>query len=108
MPVGGTATARALEAAREVFARDPKSKDHMRIMVLVTDGEDLEGDPAAVAQNCASEGTRIDVVQIGGRGAEGDPANPPPGRGVGVRPDEDAKPPAAAPPAGRGPPLAPE
>ena len=47
MPVGGTATARALEAARELFARDPKSKDHVRVIVLVTDGEDLEGDPVA-------------------------------------------------------------
>ena len=45
MPVGGTATARALERAREVFARDPKAKDHVRVIVLVTDGEDLEGDP---------------------------------------------------------------
>ncbi len=44
MPVGGTATAKALERGREVFARDPKSKDHVRVMVLVTDGEDLEGD----------------------------------------------------------------
>ncbi len=49
MPVGGTATARALERAREVFARDPKSKDHVRVIVLVTDGEDLEGDPVSVA-----------------------------------------------------------
>ena len=41
--------------ARELFARDPKSKDHVRVIVLVTDGEDLEGDPVSVAQNCASE-----------------------------------------------------
>src|SRR5260370_17917933 len=34
MPVGGTATARALDAAREVFARDPKSNDHGRIIML--------------------------------------------------------------------------
>ena len=70
MPVGGTATARALERARELFARDPKSKDHVRVIVLVTDGEDLEGDPVQVAETCAEEGTRIDVVQIGGRAPE--------------------------------------
>src|SRR5258708_40314591 len=92
MPVGGTATARALEAAREVFARDPKSKDRMRIMVLVTDGEDVEGDPAAVAQNCASEGTRIDVVQIGGRAPEVSREISGEGRVVGVRRDDDGKP----------------
>src|SRR5258708_14037459 len=53
MPVGGTATPRALRAAREVFARDPKSKDHVRIIMLVTDGEDLEGDPVAGAGDSA-------------------------------------------------------
>jgi Ca-activated chloride channel family protein len=92
MPVGGTATARALEAAREVFARDPKSKDHVRVIVLVTDGEDLEGDPVSVADNCAQEGTRIDVVQIGGRAPEVIPEVGPDGRPVGVRRGDDGKP----------------
>lgn len=92
MPVGGTATARALERAREVFARDPKSKDHVRVIVLVTDGEDLEGDPAAVAENCQREGTRIDVVQIGGRAPEVVPEVGPDGRVTGVRRDDDGKP----------------
>ena len=92
MPVGGTATARALEAGREVFARDPKSKDHVRVIVLVTDGEDLEGDPVEVAQNCASEGTRIDVVQIGGRAPEVIPDVAPDGKMNGVRRDDEGKP----------------
>ena len=47
MPVGGTAIARALERARELLARDPKSNEHSRVILLVTDGEDLEGDPVA-------------------------------------------------------------
>ncbi len=92
MPVGGTATARALERAREVFARDPKSKDHVRVVVLVTDGEDLEGDPVEVAQNCASEGTRIDVVQIGGRAPEVIPDVGADGKISGVRRDDEGKP----------------
>jgi Ca-activated chloride channel family protein len=92
MPVGGTATARALEAGREVFARDPKSKDHVRVMVLVTDGEDLEGDPVAVAQTCAQEGTRIDVVQIGGRAPEVIPEVGADGKANGVRRDDEGKP----------------
>jgi Ca-activated chloride channel family protein len=91
MPVGGTATARALEAARQIFARDPKSKDHVRVIVLVTDGEDLEGDPVAVAQSCASEGTRIDVVQIGGRAPEPIPEIAADGKPGGMRRDEDGK-----------------
>ncbi len=92
MPVGGTATARALEAAREVFARDPKAKDHVRVIVLVTDGEDLEGDPVAVAEDCAKEATRIDVVQIGGRAPEVIPDVGPDGKVVGIRRDDDGKP----------------
>jgi Ca-activated chloride channel family protein len=91
MPVGGTATARALEAAREVFARDPKAKDHVRVMVLVTDGEDLEGDPVTVAQACADEGTRIDVVQIGGRAPEVIPDIGADGKYNGLRHEEDGK-----------------
>jgi Ca-activated chloride channel family protein len=75
-----------------VFARDPKSKDHVRVMVLVTDGEDLEGDPVGVAQNCAQEGTRIDVVQIGGRTPETIPEVGADGKVTGLRRDDDGKP----------------
>jgi Ca-activated chloride channel family protein len=91
MPVGGTATARALEAGRQILARDPKSKDHVRVMVLVTDGEDLEGDPVAVADNCAQEGTRIDVVQIGGRAPEPIPDVGADGKISGMRRDDEGK-----------------
>jgi Ca-activated chloride channel homolog len=92
MPVGGTATARALERAREVFSRDPKSKDHVRVIVLVTDGEDLEGDPVSVAENCQREGTRIDVVQIGGRTPEVIPDVSADGKVGGIRRDDNGKP----------------
>jgi Ca-activated chloride channel family protein len=91
MPVGGTATAKALERARELFAHDPKAKDHVRVIVLVTDGEDLEGDPVSIAEACAKEGTRIDVVQIGGRVPETIPEVGPDGKVVGLRKDEDGK-----------------
>jgi Ca-activated chloride channel family protein len=92
MPVGGTATARALERARELLGRDPKSKDHVRVILLVTDGEDLEGDPVAVAQKCAAEGTIVDVVQIGGRAPEIIPDVGADGRVIGVRKDDRGKP----------------
>jgi Ca-activated chloride channel family protein len=92
MPIGGTATARALERARELFARDPKSKDHVRVIVLVTDGEDLEGDPLRVAEGCAAEKTRIDVVQIGGRAPEPIPEVGADGKVSGIRRDEQGKP----------------
>jgi Ca-activated chloride channel family protein len=92
MPVGGTATAKALEKARDLFAHDPKSKDHVRVIVLVTDGEDLEGDPVEVAEACGKEGTRIDVVQIGGRVPEVIPEVGPDGKVTGLRKDDEGKP----------------
>lgn len=92
MPVGGTAIARALERGREILRRDPKSKDHRRVLVLVTDGEDLEGDPLAVARAAAAEGTSIHVVQIGGRTPERIPEVAPDGRVVGWRTDDRGQP----------------
>ncbi|EYF04481.1 vWA domain-containing protein [Chondromyces apiculatus] len=92
MPVGGTAIARALEAARDLLKNDPKSKDHKRIILLITDGEDLEGAPAAVAQSAGAEGTTIHVVQIGGRTPEPIPEISEDGRIVGWRKDRRGEP----------------
>jgi Ca-activated chloride channel homolog len=85
MPVGGTAIARALESARELLKRDPLSKDHKKIIVLVTDGEDLEGDPVAVAQAAAQDEITIEVVQVGGRTPEPIPEVNEAGEVVGYR-----------------------
>lgn len=92
MPVGGTAIARALEHARNLLNRDPKSADHKRIILLVTDGEDLEGDPVAVARSIGAEGTTVHVVQIGGRTPERIPQVGPDGKVVGYRTDSAGKP----------------
>jgi Ca-activated chloride channel family protein len=70
MPVGGTAIARALEAGRSLLERDPQSNKHKRVMLLVTDGEDLEGDPVQAARLAKDAGIAIFVVQIGGRTPE--------------------------------------
>jgi Ca-activated chloride channel family protein len=92
MPVGGTATGRALQRARELLGHDPHTKDHVRAMLLVTDGEDLEGDPVKVAEQCAADGTVIHVVQIGGRAPEVIPEVGPDGKVTGIRRDDDGKP----------------
>jgi len=92
MPVGGTAIAKALEQARELLTRDPRAKEHVRVIVLVTDGEDLEGDPVTVARAAAEEKTRIDVVQIGGRAPEPIPDVGPDGKVIGIRRDNDGRP----------------
>jgi Ca-activated chloride channel family protein len=70
MPVGGTAIARALEAGRSLLERDPQSAKHKKVMLLVTDGEDLEGDPEKSAKLAKDAGIGIYVVQIGGRTPE--------------------------------------
>ena len=92
MPVGGTAIARALEQARDLLHRDPKSAEHKRIILLVTDGEDLEGDPVAAAQSIAADGTVIHVVQIGGRTPERIPEVTADGKIAGWRTDRQGRP----------------
>lgn len=92
MPVGGTAIARALEAARELLDRDPLSKSHQKVIVLVTDGEDLEGNPVEVARAAGKSGIRIDVVQIGTRAPETIPDVDELGNVVGLRRDTAGKP----------------
>jgi len=92
MPVGGTAIARALEAGHELLARDPLSKNHRKVMLLVTDGEDLEGDPVSVATSLAQEEITIFVVQIGGRTPEPIPQVSETGEVHGMRTDEEGKP----------------
>jgi len=92
MPVGGTAIARALESGRELLERDPKSKNHKRVMLLVTDGEDLEGDPVAAAEAAKNADITIDVVQIGGRTPEPIPDVNENGESHGYRLDEQGKP----------------
>ncbi|WP_245776257.1 VWA domain-containing protein [Pajaroellobacter abortibovis] len=91
MPVGGTATARALRRAGELFSRDPQAKDHVRVIVLITDGEDLEGDPVITATALAKEGIRVDVVQIGGKVPEAIPEVNEEGKIIGFRRDEQGK-----------------
>jgi Ca-activated chloride channel homolog len=92
MPVGGTAIARALEAGRELLGRDPLSKDHRKVMLLVTDGEDLEGDPVQEAQAAAHDQLTIYVDQVGGRTPEPIPDVNELGQVKGWRTDDQGKP----------------
>lgn len=92
MPIGGTAIGRALERAREILLRDPKSKDHRKVFLLITDGEDLEGNPVEVAKTAAADGIAIYVVQIGGRTPERIPDVGPDGRIIAWRTDENGRP----------------
>jgi Ca-activated chloride channel family protein len=92
LPVGGTAIGRALASAREILERDPVAKKHKKVIVLVTDGEDLEGDPVAVAESAHTEDITIDVVQVGGRTPEPIPEVNEAGQVTGWRQDSQGKP----------------
>lgn len=78
MPVGGTAIGRALTASKRLLERSTKSENKQqeegnqrsRVVILLTDGEDHEGDPVAAANELAQMGARIYVVGIGTRTGE--------------------------------------
>ncbi|MFO0548473.1 MAG: vWA domain-containing protein [Polyangiaceae bacterium] len=91
MPVGGTSLVRALESARELLKRDPKAKEHKRFIILITDGEDLDGSPKSIARSLGDDGTTIHVVIIGGRTAERIPDIGPDGTMLGWRKTEDGE-----------------
>lgn len=76
MPVGGTAIGRALTAAQRLLERSSRSENkeeqnqRSRVVILLTDGEDHEGDPVAAAGELAKLGARVYVVGIGTRTGE--------------------------------------
>jgi Ca-activated chloride channel family protein len=63
IPEGGTAIASAINTALATF----KEKDHYKVLVLLTDGEDNvnEADVFAAAQNAAKEGLKIFTIGVG-------------------------------------------
>jgi Ca-activated chloride channel family protein len=63
IPEGGTALAAAINTALAAF----KEKDHYKVLVLLTDGEDNVNEAAALeaAQSAAKEGLKIFTIGIG-------------------------------------------
>jgi Ca-activated chloride channel family protein len=63
IPQGGTAIAEAINTALTAF----KEKDHHRVLVLMTDGEDNDSEAGALeaAKNAAKEGLKIFTIGIG-------------------------------------------
>ncbi len=61
MPRGGTDLASAIQEAEAAFAKDANH----RILVLITDGEDLEGEALAAAKAAARRGITIHTVGVG-------------------------------------------
>ena len=62
IPTGGTGIANAIEAARATF---DKTERKYRVMILLTDGEDLLGKAAEAAEQAKDDGIVIFVMGIG-------------------------------------------
>lgn len=101
MPVGGTAIGRALvasgrllerartarEAAKQPGEGAPSVRD--RVVVLITDGEDHEGDPLAAAQELKTLGVRVYTIGVGSRAGEPIPTYAPDGTWTGYLTDAE-------------------
>jgi len=99
MPVGGTAIGRALVAAKRLLERanrtESDAEEAMRrekVVILMTDGEDHEGDPVAAAEELAAIGARVYVVGIGSRTGEMIPTHAEDGTWTGYLRDGDNNP----------------
>lgn len=98
MPVGGTAIARALVASQRLFERastrdgraaeEQEGRARSRVVVLLTDGEDHEGDPIAAARQLAEAGIRVYTIGIGTSTGEPIPTYAPDGTWTGYQRDD--------------------
>jgi Ca-activated chloride channel family protein len=101
MPVGGTAIGRALTASGRVLERARQGRastedselaeavQPAQVVILLTDGEDHEGDPEAAAAALAEQGVKVFVVGIGSRAGEPVPTYSPDGTWTGYMRDQD-------------------
>lgn len=66
----GTAIAAALETSRKLLGknRDQGQKNNFQAILLVTDGEDLEGDWEQQAEACKKDGIKVIPVGVGDKG----------------------------------------
>jgi Ca-activated chloride channel family protein len=61
IPLGGTDVASAIEAASKALSDDR----HKKVLVLLTDGEDLQGDALVAAEQASKAGLVIDTIGVG-------------------------------------------
>jgi Ca-activated chloride channel family protein len=86
-PVQGTSIGRALSAARDLLRRDPLAARRSKVILLITDGEDLDGDPVEAAREAAGDGIQVYIDAIGSTAPEPIPAFTPDGRMAGYERD---------------------
>ncbi len=67
IPRGGTDVASAIREAQRTFGAESRNQ---KILVLITDGEDLEAEGVEAARAAAKDGLRIFAVGVGGTNGE--------------------------------------
>jgi Ca-activated chloride channel family protein len=88
LPVQGTAIAQAIRTATRAFT--PTERRH-RVLVLITDGEDHEGDVEAAARAAAAEGIVVYTVGVGSPAGEPIPLRNARGDVIGYKEDRDRR-----------------
>ena len=98
MPVGGTAIGRALIASKRLLDRSApdtppgeEPPDRAQVVILLTDGEDHEGDPVEAARELADAGIRVYTIGIGSRTGEPIPTYSPDGTWTGYQRDDSGE-----------------
>lgn len=69
LPRGGTGVAEAIAAGQRMLAASKKT-DAERALLIITDGEDNEGDPIGAAKAAKEAGIAVHVVGVGSRTGE--------------------------------------
>jgi Ca-activated chloride channel family protein len=88
IPIQGTAIAEAIRTATRAFQGGERRH---RVLVLITDGEDHEGDVEDAAREAAGEGVTIYAVGIGSPGGEPIPLRNARGEVVGYKEDDEGR-----------------
>ncbi len=98
MPVGGTAIGKALIAAKRLIESSNESLGEegapdrrSRVVILLTDGEDHEGDPIAAAEELKTTGIKVYTVGIGSGSGEPIPSYTADGTLTGHMKDADGR-----------------
>jgi Ca-activated chloride channel family protein len=99
MPFGGTAIGRALTASKRLLERSNKNEAELpanarraKVVLLMTDGEDHEGDPIAAAEELSQLGAKVFVIALGSKSGEPIPTYAEDGTWTGYMRDGDGKP----------------
>jgi Ca-activated chloride channel family protein len=87
VPTQGTAIAEAIEMASGAFKQDDRSK----ALIIITDGEDHEGDALEAAQAAAEKGIRIYTIGMGSPDGTPIPTYDQNGNQVGFRKDKQGQ-----------------